>query len=148
MSYTFVMRHSYQKRHRHHSRGFSILYAVALLIIVALLAGFLLNIVSTGQKVSSTEVLSTKALYAAESGAQIAGASLYPVSGVVANCSAVPTNITFTSAGLLGCQSAVSCTEQTSSGRSLYNIRSVGSCGPGGLDQGQRTVEVLLSQIE
>lgn len=135
-------------RRKRRSQGFSILYAISLLIIIALIASYLLGIVSSGQKVSSNEVLSARALYAAESGIQIYSAGLFPVSGSAGVCSATSTIVNYTASGLQGCQSAVTCSAITSTGKTLYELTSTGTCGPGGLDRGQRTVQVKLSEID
>ena len=130
------------------SQGFSILYAISLLIIIALIASYLLGIVASGQKVSSSEVLSARALYAAESGIQLYSAGLFPVTGAATSCSASSTVVSYSGAGLQGCQSSVTCASVTSGGNALYELTSTGTCGPGGLDQGQRTVQVKLSEID
>lgn len=128
-------------------RGFSILYALALLIVIALIASYLLGIVASGQKASTNEILSARALYAAESGIQIVSAGLFPVSGAAASCSATPLTINFSSSGLQGCQSAITCGSVTSGGETIYDLTATGTCGPGGIDQGQRTIQVKLGDI-
>ncbi len=100
---------------------------------------------SSGLAVSQ-QILSQRAFYAAESGAQAAVTeALYGGSG----CGSVPGSLTFTQAGLNGCSANLSCSavQADISGspalESIYTLVSVGQCGSGA-EAASRTVEVRV----
>lgn len=123
-------------------RGFSLPVAIFILVIMALIGAAMVSIMQTSQQSLSSEVLSTRAFYAAESGAQLALAQLFPLDGSPANCSAsYPTQI-FTSNGLAGCSASVTCSSLTASARTFYTLRSTGVCSVSD-SRASREVEVM-----
>ena len=93
----------------------------------------------------SQQILSQRAFYAAESGAQAAVTEALYGSG----CGSVPGSLSFTQAGLNACSANLSCSEVQAdiSGspalESVYTLVSVGQCGAGA-EAASRTVEVRV----
>ncbi len=121
-------------------KGFSLPAAIFILVIMALLAAAVVSIFDRGNKGITQEVLSTRAFYAAESGAQYVLGQLFDLSGGTANCSAA-SNLTFTATGLASCSSSMSCSSRNISGDVYYTINSTGTCSSGS-DQAVRQIEL------
>jgi len=130
--------------------GFSLPIAVFILVIMSLLAAAIVQLSSRNNLSSAQEVFSTRAFYAAESGASWAMSQLFfnatgsatkafsdiqcgsPVNGKTLN---------FTAAGLGGCSATLSCSVDTVGSTGYYRIVSTGVCGTGQV-QARRVVEV------
>lgn len=123
-------------------RGFSLPVAIFILVIMALIGAAMVSIMQTSQQSLSTEVLSTRAFYAAESGAQAALGQLFPLDGSAATCSAPYPTQTYTTLGLNGCTASVTCSSLTTAGRSFYTLRSTGVCNVGG-NNATRQIELM-----
>ena len=136
-------------------RGFSIPMAVFVMLVLAMLGVALTRIVERGQLSVAREVVSIRALMAAESGAERGLQHVLYVDGSVCG-SGLPTfsNILgvgmswdFSGPGLAGCSATISCSRtladsnQDGLSTSHYTIRSVGRCGPAG-SQAVRIIEV------
>lgn len=112
--------------------GFSMPVAIFILVVMALIGTAMVQLVSTGHMSVANEALSTRAFYAAESGAQWGMNRLFPPTG--SSCPATScvasSSLTFTAAGLSGCSAVVVCTGLgTFSGREHYGLTSTGTCG-------------------
>jgi MSHA biogenesis protein MshP len=110
-------------------KGFSIISAVFILVILALVGGFSLNL---STRMSASTSLSTdgiRAYYAARSGLQW---GIYQVVTTPASCPAT-TTLTFTQQGLKNFSTIVSCTStsitESSTTFNLFSITSVASRG-------------------
>ena len=111
-------------------KGFSLPVAIFIIIIMALLAAAAVNILNKGLAGVSQEVLSTRAFYSAESGAQHVLSALFPLNGGAANCAA-NSSLTFNTTGLNNCQASMSCTSTTIGSETFYTISSTGTCSTG-----------------
>ena len=127
----------------HLQRGSAIMVALFVIVIVGLLAAALGRLLlDSGEKVT-VEVLSVRALMAAQSGVEQGLYQLYPNDVWRASdpddnnktgCDKVSTNLSFTSDGLRGCSAAIVCTtlSVTSGAVTSYRLASTGRCNGGG----------------
>ncbi len=129
------------KRRQH---GFSLPIAIFILVIMSLIAAAAVSIMQSGMTGVSNEVLSTRAFYAAESGAQAAMNQLFPLNGAAANCPANYSSINHSSTGLANCTSSAQCSSQTIASKTYYTITSTGVCSAGDL-AATRQVQVLAA---
>jgi len=128
-------------------RGFSLPLAVFIITVLALIGTAMVNLSRSGQQAVSAEVQSVRAFYAAESGAQLALHTIFPLSGgsigVVA-CSALSLTPTYSAQGIEGCDASVSCTPQSVGGNTYYIVSSTGVCTFGGsANTARRSIEVM-----
>lgn len=127
--------------------GLSLVLAIFVLVIMSLLAAALINITSTGAESVAREVLSVRALLAAESGAQVQLSEIFPAGAPMNTDSCAASQNTwetsnYTLGGLLGCSSvSVQCKYVVVDGVNYFSIASTGSCGPAG-DAATRVIEV------
>ncbi|MFC4258393.1 hypothetical protein ACFOZ5_05000 [Marinobacter lacisalsi] len=98
----------------------------------------------TSGEAVSLQIQSQRALFAAESGAQVAVAQVLDSN----SCSLASSGISFSGSGLSGCSAALSCdaipvpaTGPASS--PVFVVTSTGQCGSG-LEQAERVVEVVV----
>lgn len=129
------------------------LIPVALFIVVGL-GALALTITRVGSANASNVTLasvSAQALYAADSGGQFsAHRVLFNVQNrgqADANCTSInDTQISFTAAGLRGCQVALSCSRSAPGGtpKRLYAVQSTATCGGGDL-VAVRQVAIVLA---
>jgi len=119
------------------ARGFSLVFSLFLIVVIALLAASLARLNQGAQSAVAMEVLSTRAQMAAESGLQEAGMRLFPLGAAANNCTVFPVvdgNRTllrdFATAGLRGCTAKVICADGPA-GSATYVLNSEGFCGAG-----------------
>jgi MSHA biogenesis protein MshP len=110
--------------------GFSLPIAIFILVIMALIAAAVVSIYTKSLAGVSQEVLSTRAFYSAESGAQHVLGQLFPLNGGAASCTA-SSSLNFSSTGLNNCAASMSCTATTVGSNTFYTITSTGSCSTG-----------------
>lgn len=129
-------------------KGFSIPMAVFILVVVSMLGVAMINTLNRGQESVAREVVSLRALLAAESGAELGLNCVLEGSGCgCSNANAGFTAmtdlapITFTGDGLASCTADVSCRAVEVDSIDYYTIRSNGRCGPAS-DGAFRIVEV------
>lgn len=130
-------------------QGFLLPAALFLLVIMLLLAGAIVRISSESARGSVQELLSVRAFYAAESGANWAlGRMFYPPgngasTNGVCNSTIDGQTINFTHQGLNTCSVTLSCQSTPLSGSNefFYRITAQGDCGAGQLSA-SRTVQV------
>jgi MSHA biogenesis protein MshP len=113
-------------------KGSSIMMAIFVLIVVGLLGSAMVSLLNQSEEGVAREVVSMRALMAAESGAerglQQALGGACPGTGVTL---APMLNWSFASStGLQGCDAVVSCAAQLIDGTNYYTIKSHGECGP------------------
>jgi MSHA biogenesis protein MshP len=115
---------------------------IFLIVVVALLALAMTRMLEVDAKIYSYEILSLKAFYAAESGAQLGANRVFPPTGasVCAN-----QTFTFTDFALGHCTATVTCQSLDVSGQTYYALESEGLC-TGGDVLARRTVQVRLKQ--
>jgi MSHA biogenesis protein MshP len=108
--------------------GFSLPIAIFILVVMALLGTAIVSIMLSNQQGVSSEVLSTRAFYSAESGAQYALGRIFPLDGSPGSCQATYPTLNLTSTGLAGCSADVNCSSTTIASNVYYTITSTGSC--------------------
>lgn len=129
---------------RRSQRGVSLIIAVFILVVLSLLGAALINILSAGGESVAREVLSTRALFVAESGAQRKLGEVFPP-GAATNAAACAAS-NYNWPGIEGCSSvsaSVSCTPLPvpGSSTSYFRIVSTGRCGPSG-SEAVRVIEI------
>lgn len=123
-----------------HQRGATLPVVILVLVLLAVLGTAMVQLNATGQRSVALEVISTRAFYAAESGAQFALGRILPRDGTPAACGSWP--LSFDPPGLRGCSAQVNCTgPRTRQGNNYYTIVSQGQCGTGE-SRARRTIEV------
>ncbi len=120
-------------------QGSSLMTAIALITIVALLAVAITRSVELGAESVSLEIVSQRASFAATSGAQLALNRVFAPSGT-STCSDQTMNFA-SLAGLPACEARVTCTAQVIDGKPYYTLVSDGRCDAGNM-QSQRSVIV------
>ncbi len=132
----------------HRQRGFGLPLAVFIITVLALIGAAMVTLTRTGQESVASEIQSSRAFYAAESGAQIALTAVLPLSGGsigVAGCNALNVNPAFTAPGLEGCAASVTCSGRTVDGHDYYTLTSEGECRFGNSGStARRRIEVMV----
>lgn len=126
-------------------RGAALLFAIAILVVASLLGAAMVRMLRIEQQTVAREVLSTRALLAADSAAQRALQQLFVNSVACADLSLPVNTGGFASiSGLNNCTVVVACIPYDAGGSTglYYAINATGRCGPTG-DQAVRQVEVL-----
>lgn len=123
-------------------RGISLIMVLFLLVILSLLVAAMVQLNRGGSSAVSIEIQSTRALFAAESGAQIAAMKIFPINGTTPAC---PGNFSqsFTASALSGCSADITCLSTAAAGRTVYTVTSAGICGTGN-DRARRRITVGL----
>lgn len=128
---------------RKNQQGISLLIVVFALVVLGALGAAMANLMSAGSESVAREVISMRALLAAQSGADRKLNDLFEGSGICDPLS--PDDYPFTPITNLSCDSVrVTCDfieSPTGSGNLFYTITSTGRCGPTG-DRAVRTVQV------
>ncbi|MEX0623028.1 hypothetical protein [Saccharospirillum sp.] len=123
-------------------RGAGLPLAIFIITVLALIVVTITQLQQGTAEMEIQDLQSTRAFYAAESGAQAALALLFPIDGSAgSSCSAPIYQHSFSTPGLNGCRASVSCSTDNLGPTTYYTIISEGVCGSG-LDQGRRIVEV------
>ena len=121
--------------------GLGLISAIFVIVIIALLVDAMSIVMTIGQGYRSQEALATRALLAAQTGAELhLSELLHPDNGN----SCANTTRTLTVDGLQDCNYQASCAVITISGQNFYTINSVGRCGSG-VDSATRTVKVRVT---
>ncbi len=125
-------------------RGISLILVLFLIVIVSLLTAAMAQLIRGGSNAVSMEIQSTRALFAAESGAQVAAMRIFPINGGAAAC----TNFTqsFTVSALNGCSANITCAPVVAAGRTIYTVTSAGVCGSGN-DRARRRITIGLRTL-
>lgn len=127
------------------------LFAIAIIVVASLLGAAMMRMLRIDQEAVARDVLSTRALLAADSAAQRAMNRIF-VGGTTPsqNCSNIVngSSITFTVDGLRNCSATITCVPLTApaSVDNYYTVRATGRCGPVG-DEATRQVEVLARDV-
>lgn len=129
---------------RRKQSGFGLPIAIFILVIMALIGAAAVSITQTSQDSLSNEVLSTRAFYSAESGAQYALGQLFTLDGSAATCSAPYASISLSSTGLAGCSATATCSSATIASKTYYTITSTGVCSFGSISA-TRQIEVMAT---
>lgn len=125
-------------------RGVGLPMAIFIITVLALLLSILVSVTSSGTSVVVNQLQSSKAFYAAESGAQLALSKIIPATGVAQACTSNFASINFpSSVALSGCLAKVSCSQSVINSTTYFSVKSIGVCGQG-VDQGRRMIEVMV----
>lgn len=116
-------------------QGFSIVMALFILVVLSLLAAAMLSIMSAGADSVAREVVSARALLAAESGAERKLGEIFPPGAAVniAACQNSPGTTYASFAGLTACSNVsvvVDCSVVTVNAENYFTLTSEGRCGP------------------
>ncbi|MBW4936493.1 hypothetical protein [Marinobacter sp. F4206] len=117
--------------------------ALFVMTVLALLVVVMAQLQQGSAEAVSLQIQSQRALFAAESGAQV-GVREALEGG---SCSGITSPKTFTSSGLAGCRAVMTCESVSAelTGKSpaeeIYTLTSTGQCG-NGMDRAERVVEV------
>lgn len=128
-----------------YSRGFSMTFLLFTIVVISLLAAALIRLNSQSNLTNAQQVISTRAFFAAESGAQLQAMRLFPVAGGAAVCANQTFN--FTGSGINGCTATTTCSATTVNSRDYYQVTSAGQCNAGQPLQATRTIEVRLQDV-
>lgn len=129
----------------HNQSGAGLPVAIFVITVLALLVVVMAQLQQGSAEAVSLQIQSQRALFSAESGAQIGVREVLEAN----DCSGLTSPKTFSSAGLNGCQAVLSCESvladlQGSGGpQPVFTLTSAGQCGTG-LDQARRVVEVKV----
>lgn len=121
--------------------GSALIIGIFVITVMFLLAAALINIVQDGDEGVNQEVWGTRALAAANSGADAALASLFPLTGGIGTCAAASTWTPPDVVGFHACRVNRSCTAYTVDALTQYRITSQAICESGDL-RVSRQVEV------
>lgn len=124
--------------------GFSLPVAIFILVIMALIGAAAVTINERSHQGISSEVLSTRAFYAAESGAQYALGQLFTLDGSASSCAAPYPTLGLSATGLAGCNVTVSCTSTVVATKTYYVITSSGTCAFGNTSA-SRQLEIMAA---
>ncbi|WP_312846324.1 hypothetical protein [Marinobacter arenosus] len=119
--------------------------ALFVITVLALLVAVMAQLQQVSGEAVSLQIQSQRALFAAESGAQVAVREVLEGS----SCGAVSSPKPFTVSGLAGCQAVIDCQSVSAelSGKSpaeeIFTLTSTGQCGVG-IDRAERVVEVKV----
>ena len=125
-------------------QGFSLPVAIFILVIMALVAVAAVSIMETGQAGISNDVMSTRAFYAAESGAQHVLHQLFPLDGSAANCQANYPDQNFNITGLGNCLASAQCNTRIVGTKIYYIVTSTGVCSSGDISA-TRQIEMMAA---
>jgi MSHA biogenesis protein MshP len=129
----------------HSQHGISLILVLFLIVVVALLVVAMARLNIGSQKIIGQEVLSVRALFAAESGAQEAAMRIFSIGAAPVGCT--PINRAFTAAGLSDCSVSLVCSPPVNAaGRTIITINSRGTCGAGS-EIASRNITVMLRTL-
>ncbi len=132
-------------QHNNQQNGFSMAFLLFAIVIISLLAAALIQLNAQSNLANAQQVISTRAFFAAESGAQLQALRIFPVSGGAGTCSNQSFN--FSNNGLNGCTTTTTCTTITVNSENYYQVTSAGQCNAGQPLQATRTIEVRLKDL-
>ncbi|MFT7131072.1 MAG: MSHA biogenesis protein MshP [Gammaproteobacteria bacterium] len=125
--------------------GMSMVLAIFVLVVMSLLGAAMVNILRSGSDSVAREVVSLRALMAAESGAQRLLNEIFPPGGATLTGSCGDKNYAMN--GLFACNTVdVSCQVLTIDSVDYFTISSTGRCGPLG-DESVRVIQVQAKGI-
>jgi len=125
--------------------GISMAFLLFTIIVVSLLAAALMKLNSQSSLSVAHQVISTRAFFAAESGANLQALAIFPVNGGAGVCTNQTYN--FTSPGLNGCSATTICSSRIINSINFYRVRSQGVCNAGQPLQATRVIEIRLKDI-
>lgn len=129
-------------------RGSALIVGIFVITVMFLLAAALIRISSDGDEALTLEVWGTRALAAANSGADVAMSKLFPLDNGASSCANVPAAWSVPNVvGFHGCAVSLSCNAFVVDGVTQYRIVSTAVCQSADL-RVSRTVEVTARDVE
>jgi len=107
-------------------RGLGLPVAIFIIVVMAFIAVGVTQMTTASSKSYAQNVLSTRAFYAAESGAQLRLNTVISTSPCA--CGTAGQTFTFSVTGLNNCQAVTTCNQLTAGADTYCTISSVGSC--------------------
>ena len=126
-------------------QGISLALLLFVIIIISLLAAALVRLNAQSNLSNAQQVISTRAFFAAESGAQLQAMRIFPVNGGAAVCA--NQNYNFVTDGINGCTANTTCLANNVNGQDYYQVTSAGQCNAGQPLQATRTIEIRLKNL-
>lgn len=127
--------------------GSMLIVAIFIIVVMGILVLGLSRLLQASTETVVTEVLGTRAFYAAQSGLELGLQQLFALDAATASCSNVEQEFPFYNIqGLINCKANVSCVQSASSENpdiTHYLLKSTGSCEN---DLTLRTVEIEVWQ--
>ena len=118
-------------------RGFGLISAVALIVLIAVIATAMARLVQENSATDVAGLVRVRTLGAAESGLELALNRAYAPVGVVACANR---SVTFTEPGLRGCSAATTCASTTVAGQVYYDLSSRGVCTDGAVNSSRMVI--------
>ena len=112
-------------------RGSALVIAVFIIVVMLALVLSLARLLTSSSDAIVYEVQGTRALFAAQSGLDIALTQLFPLNGATTSCAALTLEHNFSGDGLAGCSATVSCSrynDPTPGAAPLYRLSSTARC--------------------
>ena len=143
------------QRSRSQQRGLGLAFAIFLITIMSVITITLAELAAANLKAYAQEVVSSRTLQAANSGAQIALTRIFPSAGRSSSCIPSPglaqcdclelpefnPILNFTEIGLNGCSVQIQCTPNEVSGESYFDVRAIANCNNADVLSSSRIVE-------
>jgi len=126
-----------------YQKGVSMAFLLFAIIIISLLAAGLMRLNSQSSVSNVQQVISARAFFAAESGANLQALRIFPVAGGAPNCSNPPP-FNFAANGLSGCTATTTCNATLINGVNYFTVTSIGQCNVGQPLQATRRIQVRL----
>ena len=126
-------------------RGIGLPVALFVITVLALIVVALTDLEESSGVSFSLDINSMRAFYAAESGAQVAMAQIFPAGGSTGSCSSISSPVSFSAPGLNGCRARLLCSREVDGAVSYFTLQSTGACGTG-KDTAERVTVVRARQ--
>ena len=127
-------------------RGIGLPMALFVITILAMIIAAITDLEESSGVGFGLDVNSMRAFYAAESGAQVDMANIFPATGSSASCGPLTSSTySFSSTGLNGCEAVVDRSCVSIESVDYFTLTSTGSCG-NGLDKAVRVIDVRARQ--
>ena len=110
-------------------QGFGLPMALFVIVVLSFLLLSLTQLERSTAEGFSISLQSTRAFYAAESGAEIAMHQLFPPPNGTASCAAVTSFHSFDRPGLAGCSASLQCVQDVVDSSPYFTVTSTGRCG-------------------
>ncbi|MCM2678591.1 hypothetical protein [Echinimonas agarilytica] len=113
-------------------KGVGLVIALFTIIVMSLLAMSLIRLLSDAGRSVAVEVYGTRALLAAQSGAELAMVKVFPLSNGAGEACFSDETVSFANAqGLKNCTVSISCSQVSQDSVSYYTLQAVGACSAG-----------------
>ncbi len=111
--------------------GMGLPAAIFLLVVLAMLAVAMGDLLTLSSQASTLQVNAQRAVFAAHSGVQAAAARLLPAGQPATTCGSVPGSLQFAVDGLRGCEVRLQCREDRVASDMVFTVEAEATCGTG-----------------